>query len=64
MLRHEDMCMLMHNDNQVSYVVYVLEVWKMAQRVHNQYGFEVYYAIEAWKVTQLFHNQNNSMYSM
>ncbi len=45
MFRHEDMCMLMHNDNQVSYVVYVLEVWKMAQRVHNQYGFEVYYAI-------------------
>jgi hypothetical protein len=52
--------MLMHNDNQASSMVYVLEIWKMAQRIHNQYGFEVYYAIEMWEVTQLFHNQNSS----
>lgn len=60
MLSHENMCLFMHNDNQASYVVYVLEVWKMAQRVHNQYRFDVYYTIEVWKMTQLFHNQNSS----
>jgi hypothetical protein len=54
------MCMLMHKNNQASYVVYVLEVWKTAQLILNQYGFEVYYAIEVWKVNQLFHNQNSS----
>lgn len=52
--------MLMHKNNQASYVVYVLEVWKTAQLILNQYGFEVYYAIEVWKVNQLFHNQNSS----
>jgi hypothetical protein len=56
MLRHEDV----HAYAQASYVVYVLEVWKMAQLIHNQYGFEVYYALEVWKVNQLFHNQNSS----
>jgi hypothetical protein len=54
----------MYNDNQASYVAYVLEVWKMAQPINNQYGFEVYYAIEVCKVTQLFIIKIVPMYSM